>query len=216
MELTEQQYIKEDWFKHFPMGNEDHGTKHWLDDAEFSLGGDEKEVLYYFNEYQYRGKILPSEGQRASFGCSNTMGYGVQHPYPELINFANCGISGMSNDGITRLAYLYCETFQPDIITVMWTYKNRREHVMEDGTIRKFRSQRDMEHWMDLYTEIQNDKLDEYNFTKNKLFLENYCENKNVKLIQLHPENNDKMARDKMHPGRDWHVNVAATILDHL
>ena len=216
MELREQNYITEDWFKHFPLGFEDPGQRHWLDDAEISMGGDEDEVTYYFNEFRYRGHIVPSDGTPASFGCSNTMGYGVNNPYPELINFANCGLSGLSNDGIARMAYTYCERFSPHVITVMWTYRNRREHVTEEGVVRKFRNQKDMERWMDLYTEIQNPHLDMYNFTKNQLFLQHYCELKNIKLIELFPDNNDRGARDNSHPSRNWHANVAAEILSKL
>lgn len=216
MELKEQMYITEGWFDHFPLGQEDHGRRHWLDAAEMEFGGDEDEVTYYFNEYRYRGQIIPSYGTPASFGCSNTMGYGVNKPYPERIQFANLGISGMSNDGIARLAYLYCEHFEPPIITVMWTYKNRREHVKEDGVVCKFRNQKNMERWMDLYTEIQNPKLDEYNYIKNKIFLQNYCENKKIKLIELEPINNDRGARDGCHPSSNWHTNIAAEILSKL
>lgn len=215
MELNnfkEYNYIKGDWFNQFPLGPENPGHRNWIDDAEKSLGGDPNQVLYYFNDWRYRGNITPGIGVDASFGCSHAMGYGVQTPYAEILELANLGWSGFSNDAIARLVYTYCETFAPNKVVVLWTIPQRREHIMPDGTLEKFRNQRVANSWQNAYIELQNDSLDEYNYVKNKLFVENYCNSRNIQLIQFDFENNDGLARDGVHPGPDWHVNMAAEI----
>lgn len=209
----ETQYIR-DYFSEFPLGQEEPGVRHWIDDAERSLGGNDKDVTYYFNDWRYRGKAQPGNFVPASFGCSHALGYGVDRCYAEIIGFANCAINGISNDAIARMAYTYCEQFNPDVICVMWTIPHRREYVDESGVIKKSRMEKNPNQWQQSFIELQNDHWDEYNFVKNKLFLENYCLANNVKLLQYVFEDNDKGARDGMHPGPDWHVNMAATILE--
>ena len=212
----ETRYIR-DYFSEFPLGQEDPGSRSWLDNAERELGGDARAVTYYFNEWRYRGTIEPGNGVRASFGCSHALGYGVQTPYAKIIGFANCAISGISNDAIARMAYTYCEQFSPDAICVLWTHSYRREHVHVDGNIVKFKLDNETSNPINnAFVELQNDHWDEYNFVKNKLFLENYCLANNVKLLQYVFEGNDQGARDGMHPGPNWHVNMAATILEDL
>jgi hypothetical protein len=212
----ETQYIKSKWFNEFPLGQESPGTRNWLDDAERKLGGDEKLVTYHFNEWRYRGNIEPGTNISASFGCSHCFGYGVNTPYSEIIEFANCAISGLSNDAIARMAYTYCEQFAPNVIVVLWTIPHRREWVDTTGKIEKFRMQQNPNEWQQNFIELQNNKWDEYNLQKNKLFLKHYCESRNIKLLDYDFIDNDNQARDGMHPGTDWHMNMAAKILEDL
>ena len=114
------------------------------------------------------------------------------------------------------MAYTYCEQFAPDVICVLWTIPHRREYVDTNGVIQKARMEKNPNRWQQSFIELQNDHWDEYNFVKNKLFLENYCLANNVKLLQYVFEGNDKGARDGMHPGPNWHVNMAATIMEDL
>lgn len=212
----ETQYINADWFSQFPLGQEEPGTRHWIDEAERSLGGDEKLVNYYFNEWRYRGVIRPASNVSASFGCSHALGYGVNKPYAEIIEFANCAINGLSNDAITRMAYTYCEQFNPPAIVVLWTIPHRREWIDEKGKINKFRMQTNPNRWQQNFIEIQNEKWDEYNLQKNKLFLKHYCAHKDIKLIDFDFSDNDHAARDGVHPGPDWHINIAVRVLERL
>jgi hypothetical protein len=207
----EQRYIKGEWFSHFPLGQETPGQHNWRDSAEEKLGGDACEVSYYINEWRYRGHIKPGNNVNACFGCSNTFGYGVQTAYPQLVKFTNCGINGISNDAIARMAYAYCEQFNPKVITVLWTFNNRREWVDDKGVIHKFKSQENQQLF-----ELQNEAADDYNFYKNKIFLQSYCKSKDIKMLDYNFHSNDKGARDGMHPGPDWHVNMAANILGDL
>lgn len=219
MELNnfqEYNYIRGDWFNQFPLGPDNPGERNWIDEAEKRLGGNTEDVLYYFNEWRYRGKITPGSSPTASFGCSHAMGYGVQTPYAEILGMVNLGWSGFSNDAIVRLAYTYCEAFNPESIVVLWTIPHRREYVNAGGYMRKYRAQKDPKPWQQNFTDLQNDKWDEYNYTKNKLFLENYCTAKSIRLIQFDFSDNDYKARDGIHPGPDWHVSMAAQINDQL
>lgn len=210
------QYIRSEWFGQFPLGQEAPGERHWIDDAERSFGGDEKLVTYNFNDWRYRGTIEPGLRVDASFGCSHAMGYGVNRPYAEIIEFANCGISGLSNDAIVRMAYTYCEQFNPENIVVLWTIPHRREWVDDTGQIKKFRMERSPTHWQQNFIDLQNTSWDEYNLTKNKLFLRNYCSAKGIRLLDYDFVDNDMCARDGMHPGPDWHINMSAMILTDL
>lgn len=212
----ETQYINTDWFSQFPLGQEEPGTRHWIDDAERRLGGDEKQVTYYFNEWRYRGVIRPANNVNASFGCSHALGYGVNKPYAEIIEFANCAISGLSNDAIARMAYTYCEQFNPSVIIVMWTIPHRREWVNEKGKLSKFRMQTNPTVWQQSFIELQNNHWDDYNLQKNKLFLRHYCESKNIQLIDFEFADNDHAARDGMHPGPDWHINIAVRVIERM
>lgn len=213
---SEYNYIKGDWFNQFPLGPDRPGERHWIDEAEEALGGDPNEILYYFNEWRYRGRITPGHRVPASFGCSHAMGYGVQTPYAEILEVANLGWSGFSNDAIARLVYTYCEEFVPPYIIVLWTHPQRREHIMPDGSLEKFRNQKVPNSWQEGYFNIQSNKLDRYNYQKNRLFVETYCHAYNIKLIQFDFADNDQKARDGVHPGPDWHVAMASKINDQL
>jgi len=213
--MKELRDIKGDWFSQFHLGHEEPGQRNWLDETEQSLGGDSNEVLYYFNKYRYRGTICPGLGVDASFGCSHAMGYGVQTPYADIIEYANLGIAGISNDAIVRMAYTYCEAFKPKNIVVLWTIPSRREHVTEDGQLTGYRYERKNTDQTSIdYTSLQNDKVDEYNYIKNSLFLTQYCVVNNINLQQYLFEDNDFQARDGLHPGAVWHINMASRILD--
>ena len=207
----ESQYINNDWFAQFPLGQEEPGIRNWIDDAEKKLGGEAGAVTYFFNTWRYRGEAVPDHGVSASFGCSHALGYGVNNPYAEILGFANCAVNGISNDAIVRMAYTYCQQFFPRTIVVLWTIPHRREYVDNDGILQKFRGNDN-----DALLSLQNEHSDAYNLQKNKLFLKNYCDAKNINLIEFEFEDNDHAARDGMHPGSDWHANMAAKIFEKL
>ena len=205
--------ITENWFGQFPLGQTIPGERHWIDEAEEKQGGDPEEVMYYFNEWRYRGHITPGPGIPASFGCSHAMGYGVHRPYAEILEVANLGCSGFSNDAIARLACTYCKEFTPPYIIVLWTIPSRREHITSVGNSKQFRNQHSKD-WHMNYIDLQSQKLDEYNLQKNRLLVEMCCRAYNVRLIQFNfdNDNNDKKSRDGIHPGAAWHINMAKEI----
>lgn len=227
----ESRNIKSDWFDVFPLGNEPPGKRNWLDDVEMSYGINhgytEKSVEYVINNWRYRGTVEPAMEQDAAFGCSYTFGTGSNSPWPELMNLANCGVAGGSNDLIARTAITYCKTFKPKNIFVMWTFTNRREHVDNKG-LDRFRGISEAElkeeyknpTWKTYHLMLNSKESNEYNFEKNKLLVESYCFANNINLIQLDvttiPKRNYQLGRDKDHPGPDWHVVVAEELWTRL
>jgi hypothetical protein len=224
--FKEMRYTESDWFSTFTLGHDEPGGRNWLDEGEKKLGGNETDVEYHINRWRYRDSIEPKQGQSAAFGCSYTFGYGVNNPWPKLLGIANLGQNGASNDMITRLAISYCETFKPKDIYVLWTFPHRREHIIENGGLDKYRNMStktlDEEFknrtWRSSYLELSNDKADEYNFTKNKLLLTHYCAMYNIELNQAtifdFPKDEFPLARDNDHPGKDWHTNVAGHLCE--
>ena len=229
-DFKEARYLEKDWFSTFTLGHDDPGTRNWLDEGEKKLGcapgWQEQSVEYYINDWRYRGELVPAMGAPAAFGCSYTFGYGINDPYPMLLDAVNCGLSGASNDQIARLAITYCKTFKPKEIYVMWTFKARREHIHENGALEKFRNLSEeaikeelkSPTWLSSYLTLMNDKGDHYNYQKNKLMLFNFCENSNIVLRQKEitdlPKENFPLARDNDHPGPDWHANIAGILCE--
>lgn len=227
--MTEDRYITNDWFDTFPLGNEDPGIKHWLDDTEKSFGCNngfsESDVTYIINEFRYRGDITPAVGVDAAFGCSYTLGQGSPVSWPELLGIVNCGMNGASNDRIVRAAIAYCKQYKPSNIYVMWTFVQRREYITEDGSPVRFRMPpRDKIHSIlcepsadGAHLLLMNDKADEYNLQKNKLLLESFCTANNIKLHQMSvnsiSKNSYTLARDGDHPGPEWHDRIATHFL---
>ena len=224
--FKEMRYTESDWFSTFTLGHDEPGGRNWLDEGEKKLGGNETDVEYHINRWRYRDSIEPKQGQSAAFGCSYTFGYGVNNPWPKLLGVANLGQNGASNDMITRLAISYCETFKPKDIYVLWTFPHRREHIIENGGLDKYRNMStktlDEEFknrtWRSSYLELSNDKADQYNFTKNKLLLTHYCAMYNIELNQAtifdFPKDEFPLARDNDNPGKDWHTNVAGHLCE--
>tara|TARA_B110000037_G_scaffold186454_1_gene216455 strand:- start:264 stop:965 length:702 start_codon:yes stop_codon:yes gene_type:complete len=229
-DFKEARYLKEDWFSTFTLGHDDPGKKHWIDEGEkklgCALGFTEHSVDYYINDWRYRGKLVPAIGAAAAFGCSYTFGYGVNKHWPGLLGAVNCGINGGSNDLIARLAITYCKTFNPGTIYVLWTFKERREHVQADGGLDKFRSlseqaikeESNNPTWASNYAMISSNNADDYNFKKNKMLLTSYCVVNNITLHQATiydlPKEEFPLARDNDHPGDDWHTNIAGILVE--
>jgi hypothetical protein len=229
-DFKEARYLEKDWFSTFTLGHDNPGTRNWLDEGEKKLGcapgWQEQSVEYYINHWRYRGELAPAMGASAAFGCSYTFGYGVNDPYPVLLDAVNCGLSGASNDQIARLAITYCKTFKPSEIYVMWTFKARREYVHETGALEKFRNLSEeaikeelkSPTWLSSYLTLMNDKSDHYNYQKNKLMLFNFCENNDIVLRQKEitdlPKSLFSLARDNDHPGPDWHTNIAGILCE--
>jgi hypothetical protein len=224
------QNIKSDWFTRFPVGNDQPGVRHWRDDNEKQLpvepGWSETSVVYKFNSWYYRGELEPGTGKTAAFGCSFTFGTGVNNPWPELLGVVNCGQPGSSNDKIARLVLSYCNQFQPSEIYVMWTFPQRREWIDERGNVITFKNITNAEaqsimkqpfvSWDNSHLFLMNNLWDSYNYQKNHLLVENYCAARSIKLHDITVTDLDHRnyppARDRMHPGPDWHINIASLL----
>lgn len=224
------QNIRSDWFTEFPVGNDLPGIRHWRDDNEKRLpmepGWSETDVTYHFNDWYYRDVQEPGPGEWAAFGCSFTFGTGVNNPWPKILGVVNCGQPGSSNDKIARLAISYCNTFKPKKIYVMWTFPQRREWVDEHGNMIAFKNITDSEaqqimkqpfvSWDNSHLFLMNDLWDTYNYQKNCLLVESYCAARDIELVSttvsVLDHRNYPPARDRQHPGPDWHLNVASIL----
>jgi hypothetical protein len=150
-----------------------------------------------------------------AFGCSFTSGTGVDstEAWPSLLNVDNIGQPGASNDYICRTAIDYIQEYKPKYIFVMWTFPARREWIDEDGNKLRFKPDDVKFKWEEAHLELQNSEYDKYNKGKNKLLLELYCLNNNVRLYQMNIDDIDhtlmRRGSDNSHPGREWHTNVA-------
>ena len=65
----------------------------------------------------------------------------------------------------------------------MWTFRDRREWIDEDGNVLRFKADDVKYKWEEALVELHNSNWDNYNFNKNKLLLESFCVNTDVRLI---------------------------------
>lgn len=157
---------------------------------------------YTYNELGFRGDSVSKKGFRVmSIGCSITEGVGLNdnetwsHQFCRLINNGvdfNFGVSGRSNDFISRCLISYFDVINPDLVLVMYTYPHRREIYNTFGGIEPFipgiewgfleeisegkKIQKSRE-------ELQNDYEDFNNWYRNHLLITNYLENKKTKFV---------------------------------
>ena len=163
----------------------------------------------------FRTLVAVGNNVSASFGCSFTEGVGVEadQTWSFLLGVANCGLNGASNDLICRTAIEYSITYIPKEIFVMWTFANRREYIDQTNTSLKFKAYdpgSEQYAWHSANLELSNDYNDDYNFVKNKMFLENFCNANNIAIHQTTVSifKNDQCGTDAQHPGVEWHAKV--------
>ncbi len=151
--------------------------------------------VYTYNELGYRGDSIHKSGFKIlSIGCSMTEGAGVNdnetwsHQFTKLIENGvdfNLGLSGRSNDYITRVLITFYNLLKPDLVLIMYTSPLRREIYTKDGGIEPYRpgmqwgymkETEDGRKIQNHLIELQNDNEDFINWYKNhqliKLFLE--------------------------------------------
>ncbi len=170
------------------------------------------------NELFFDPKYPNRLGADAGFGCSATWGEGVEigQDWCNLLNLYNGGQPGSSNDRICRLAIEYINQYSPNRIYVLWTLKERREFIDENNQPLRFNpthKPNQNKFWHKSMVMLGNEKFDNYNYIKNKTMLEAYCGWKGVELYQLDmekfPFHKYPLGSDGMHPGKDWHINIA-------
>jgi len=150
---------------------------------------------YTYNSLGFRGDEISKNGFKVmSIGCSLTEGVGVNNDETWSSQFSkllrdgvdlNLGISGRSNDYISRSLMTFYDLLNPDLVLIMYTSPIRREFYTENAGIEPFiptQSWGYMEETEDgkkiqsKLTELQNDSEDFINWYKNhqliRLFLE--------------------------------------------
>lgn len=161
-------------------------------------GGDQTGLCTYtYNELGFRGDSIHKEGFKVmSIGCSLTEGVGVNDNetwpaqftklIPKSVNH-NFGMSGRSNDYISRCLLTYYDLIKPDLVLIMYTSPHRREVFTKDGGIEPFMATHKWGYLEDteegreiqsLKTKLQNDNADLVNWYKNHLLIKYFLESK--------------------------------------
>jgi len=191
-------------FDKWPIGRDDHlaGKSETKDD-----------IVYNYNNLGWRDAEFA--GEIGIVGDSFVFGLGTTHAFPHILKVDNLGMPSASNDRIVRHAIQYIRNYEPHTVIVCWTYGFRREWIKPDGSPYNFKRPGKTLMPIDEHlAELQNQHYDEYNYYKNRLLIELFCEVNKVKLIQIdnHWINNDNAAVDNKHPGQNWHNRMAIEV----
>lgn len=171
-------------------------------DKEILGNGSDKGICYYtFNELGFRGDSPKKKGLRImSVGCSHTEGIGVHnhetwsHYLSKLLPNGvdlNLGISGRSNDYISRTIMTFTEELKPALVLVMYTYPHRREFYRETGEVEPYHPSpwgyfdEEKEGRMIWANKIasSNDEEDFINWYKNHQLITYYLKSKEIPFI---------------------------------
>jgi hypothetical protein len=171
------------------------------------------DITYHINENGFR---IPQENYNdkentiSCFGCSQTFGIGVkwEETWPYLLGemfggeycVKNYGLSGASNDMISRLIYNYTLKHKPKIICCFLPEIFRMELIEDvndfmlnfshnfyklliiDKKYKDLKVDDKFFKFFNSYRKISTEKNCIYNFLKNVKFIETICENKNIQL----------------------------------
>jgi hypothetical protein len=190
-------------------------------------GYTEQSITYRFNSEGFRGEEF-STAECLTFGCSFTMGTGINEDQTWPVQFskltrysvANLGLAGSSNDTAVRLAVHYIPKFKPKMAIWLQTDSHRIEVVNEHtkisdnilaGDIQQgpYRNDYYLKQW------FASDINQDLNLLKNTSVFRQVCAENQVQCIII-PRNNvffiDR-ARDLQHPGPDSNKKLAEEIV---
>ena len=187
----------------FEIASYKYSLKRRINKTYKTCGSDSTELCTYsYNELGFRGDSIHKKGFRVmSIGCSLTEGVGVNNKntwsaqfcshIPNSVNL-NFGVSGRSNDYISRCLISYCDEIKPNLILIMYTHPQRREIYTKDGGIEPYmptsawgymEETEDGKEIQSLKNQLQNDNEDFINWYKNHLLVTKYLENKKIPFI---------------------------------
>jgi len=169
---------------------------------ELSGNGSDKGNCYYtFNELGFRGDSPKKKGIRImSVGCAHTEGINVHNheTWPHLLSRKipngvdlNLGISGRSNDYISRTILTWADYLKPSLVLVMYTYPHRREYYKESGGVEPFHPNswgyfdeeiEGRKKWASILDTL-NDEENFINWYKNHQLITYYLKSKNIPFI---------------------------------
>lgn len=152
---------------------------------------------YVYNELGFRGDSIHKTGFKIlSIGDSNTEGVGINYDdtWPAQVSQCvsnsvnlNFGVSGRSNDYISRCLLTFYDLVKPDLVLIMYTYPQRREIYTKTNTIEPFmptqawgytKETSDGKHIQKNLVELQNTNEDLVNWYKNHLLIKYFLESK--------------------------------------
>lgn len=201
-----------------------------------SNGSDNSNCVYTFNEIGFRGDSPKKTGFKIlSVGCSHTEGIGVNdnqtwsHILSRMILDGvdiNLGISGRSNDYITRSIITFVDNIKPNVVLIMYTYTHRREFYTDNDGVEPFhpnpwgyfsedpQGKKDYERLI----QIGNENENFINWYKNHLLISNFLKIRNIPYVWngtfLNTTYNDESRFDGGYPNfPDKHIH--ASFLDN-
>jgi hypothetical protein len=164
-------------------------------------GSDKGDCYYTFNELGFRGDSPKKKGTKImSVGCSHTEGIDVHNhqTWPHILSrmFSdgvdfNLGMSGRSNDYISRSVITWTDELNPSLVLIMYTYPHRREYYNETGGVEPYHpspwgyfkeSKEGKEKWENIAS-LSNKEEDFINWYKNHLLITNFLKSKEIPFI---------------------------------
>ena len=189
-----------------------------------------REIVYTFNSHGFRTQEFDSDIDIVCFGCSFTMGTGVQveDTWPMQLQsltgmqVANLGHAGSSNDTAFRFARHYLPQLRPRYAVWLQTDKHRLELIDESVpvSLNILASDTSNPCANDVFikTWFGCDQNQDLNLEKNTLAFEKICESLAIeyKIISRHSIVSDKCARDLSHPGPQVYKKLAKHVAEWL
>lgn len=195
-----------------------------------SLGFVDTDIHYSFNSHGFRTVEFDQKIDVACFGCSFTMGTGVQasDTWPAQLQMhtgmtvANLGHAGSSNDTAFRFADHYLKWLKPKYAIWQQTDLHRLElldemqnislNIMATDTHNPCANDYFIKNW---FASASNQTI---NLKKNTLAFLQICHELDIKplIIPNSTLYTDWKARDLLHPGADFYRSLAKQIIDSL
>jgi len=211
-----------------------HNKKKHTREQLINLGYTDESITYKYNEYGFRTEPFHDKGNSIIFlGCSYTVGIGARYEdtmanvVSKRLNLdgINLGVAGGANDTSFRLANYWIEKLKPSIVVFQPTEFSRLETFCEDHIPRlclpgpAFSEK----NWFAIYFKnyLMYDENLKLNYDKNRLAIEQICQNNRIKFIQTYDGDltNWPMCdygRDLAHPGVKSHQHMADIILKKI
>jgi lysophospholipase L1-like esterase len=188
--------------KEFEISSFRYGLEGRKNMSYFTCGSDNTtKCKYSYNELGFRGDSINKDGFKIMFlGCSMVEGVGVNdndtwtYKFSKLTNGVNFnfGVSGRSNDYISRCLLSYYDEIKPDLVIIMYSFLHRREVYTENNQIEPFMAGNPWGYLEEnkegkiIYnnlTEIQNRNEDIINWYKNHLIITQFLKLNNCNYI---------------------------------
>ena len=216
----------ERWNEH----NKNKSTRQQL----INLGYTDESITYKYNEYGFRTEPFHDKGNSIIFlGCSYTEGVGVRYQdtmanvVSKKLNLdgINLAVGGGANDTSFRIANYWIEKLKPSIVvfqpTEWWRLETFcKDHIPKRCSLSKTESH--SYHTLRFYLHyLKYDENLKLNYDKNRLAIEQICQNNRIKFIQtydgdLRDWSKPDVGRDRAHPGVKSHQHMADIILKKI
>jgi hypothetical protein len=195
----------------------------------------DKKINYCINKYGFRSTMFNKSSDALFFGCSNSFGIGLPEDYiwttmikNELnISGYNLSVPGGSMDSIFRLSNYWIEKLKPKFIFILEPDPSRKEYILKNELFHLVpkppKNEKDTasKNLREIYeSQIVSDSEVKINYIKNRLSIESLCKYRHIKLISLssfehfYTFNGKMLARDLLHLGRDYHVNITQKFIE--